>query len=156
MVSLIRSSKHAFFNSLVTSDKRKFWKMVKQISKQKPTIPTFISNNSIASTDLEKANLLIEQFFSNFNKAIFTSPTILPDHELTPDNFPEELLLTDDKVFELICGLDVNKSTGLDDVSARMLKATASSFTPILTLLLNRFLKKGDIPRDWKIARVVA
>ena len=71
---------------------------------------------------------------------------------LNPSDFPEELSCTEDEVLEL---LDCNKSTGPDDISARVLKATASSIAPSLARLFNLSLTSGCFPDSWKLVRVV-
>ena len=47
------------------------------------------------------------------------------------------------------------KSSGTDDVSARMLKATADITTPTLTRLFNMSIRTGSFPDCWKTARIV-
>ena len=59
------------------------------------------------------------------------------------------------EVTDLLLNLYIAKSTGVDDVSARMLKATANSIAPSLTRLFNRSLLTGVMPDEWKLARVV-
>ncbi len=51
--------------------------------------------------------------------------------------------------------MDVNKSSGTDGISVRMLKYTASSITPSITRLFNLSIKCGAIPAIWKSAAVV-
>ena len=50
----------------------------------------------------------------------------------------------------------VTKSTGVDDISARMLKYCAYySIAPSLTKLFNLSLISGTFPSEWKAARIV-
>ena len=51
--------------------------------------------------------------------------------------------------------MDTTKSTGPDEISARMLKETAPAIAPGLTQLFNLSLTTGCFPDDWKLARVV-
>ena len=61
--------------------------------------------------------------------------------ELGIENIPEtprdvcldELLCTEEEVYNILRTLDVSKSNGHDDISARMLKETALSMTSIVT-----------------------
>ena len=41
-----------------------------------------------------------------------------------------------------------------DDISTRMLKETALSITPAVTQLFNISIRLGELPEEWKIARV--
>ena len=54
----------------------------------------------------------------------------------------------------MLATLDVTKSNGPDNISARMLKATAASIAPSVTALFNLSLRTGRIPQQWK-SRVV-
>ena len=58
------------------------------------------------------------------------------------------------EVYELLSNLDITKANGPDDISARMLKETALSITPIVTHLFNISITLGELPDEWKMARV--
>ena len=64
-------------------------------------------------------------------------------------------MLTCTQCFGLIDLLDASKSTGTDDISARMFKSTAYSIAPSLAKLFNSSLSTGTFPSEWKTARVV-
>ena len=59
-----------------------------------------------------------------------------------------------EEVFDLICSIDPTKSSGPDQISARMLRATASSISPAVTQLFNTSIKTGELPTDWKLALI--
>ena len=59
------------------------------------------------------------------------------------------------EVYDLIVGLDPNKSTGPDGISAKMLKGTVDAIVPSLTTLFNLSLTTGSFPELWKLARIV-
>ena len=63
-------------------------------------------------------------------------------------------MCTKDEVYELLCSLDSNNANGHDDISARMLKEAAMSITPAVTQLFNISIRLGELPEEWKIARV--
>ena len=67
---------------------------------------------------------------------------------------PPDILCTEEEVYELLCSLDTSTSNGDDDISAKMLKATAQSITPVVTQIFNISLKLGEIPSEWKTARI--
>ena len=92
-------------------------------------------------------------FHECFNKSV----PPLDDHQphVNPSSFPTELLCTEDDIFNLIAELDCSKSTGPDDISAKMLKGTATSAASSLTHLFNLSLTTGRFPDAWKLARVV-
>ena len=67
----------------------------------------------------------------------------------------ENLLCTEDSIFDLLVALDTSKSTGHDEITAKMFKCTAESITPSLTKLFNFSISTGVFPSEWKIGRIV-
>ena len=51
--------------------------------------------------------------------------------------------------------LKANKATGLDRITARLLKDAAVQITPVLTNLFNRPLLSSTFPSAWKSGKVV-
>ena len=76
---------------------------------------------------------------------------------LEPSNFEsiDDLLCTEDEVYEMIASLDTSKANGSDGISASMLKGTAHSITPVLTRLFNMSIESGIFPDKWKLSSVV-
>ena len=54
----------------------------------------------------------------------------------------------------MLWDLNVRKSTGVDGISARMLKMAAPAISESLTRLFNTSLETGQIPSQWKEANV--
>ena len=123
------------------------------MNKQESSIPTLSNNGEKVESSYDKAVLLNSYFHQCFNTLV----PPLNDHRshLNPSNFPAELLCTEDVIFDMTTELDCNKTSGPDDISARMLKDTATSVTPGLTRLFNLSLSSGCFPDAWKMARVV-
>lgn len=76
-------------------------------------------------------------FYECFNKAV----PPLDDHQPHLNPSPVGPLCTEDYVVDL--EIDCNKSTGPDDIFAKMLKGTAASVAPSLTRLFNLLLISG-------------
>ena len=57
-------------------------------------------------------------------------------------------------VFKLLNGLNINKASGPDGLSTRMLKECSSEIAPILALIYNELLAQGTVPDDWRQANV--
>ena len=57
----------------------------------------------------------------------------------------------------LVClrTLDVNKATGPDGISPRLLMETAHQIAPSLCTLFNRSLDSGFLPEEWKLANII-
>ena len=100
-----------------------------------------------------KVQLLNECFAKNFT--IPESPIDKNGFStLGGENCPVDLLCTVEEVFDLICSIGPTKSSGPDQTSARMLRATASSISPAVTQLFNTSIKTGELPTDWKLALI--
>ena len=56
----------------------------------------------------------------------------------------------------MLDSLEVTKSTGPDNIPARVLKLVASSIAPSVTVLFNNSIKTGCFPILWKVSNIVA
>ena len=149
VVSNLRKSKSDFFNKLKPNSKE-FWKAIKIVQNKKSSIPILIGD---ISSDIDKVNVLNAHFSNCFN------PTVLPlcDDDIStcnPDGCPKDLLCCDEEILALLKNLEVKKASGMDGISAHMLKATAHSIAPAITQLFNISIRLGRIPDAWKAARV--
>ena len=102
---------------------------------------------------MDKANLLNITFTNYYNRSV-PELSISDLAKVVSTDRPDDFLCSEDEVYKLLCTLDITKSSGDDDISACMLKETALSITPVVTQLFNISLKLGEIPDEWKIARV--
>ena len=85
-------------------------------------------------------------------------PLTLVDHSMygvvqsnIPDNYPCSAI----EIYHPLSTLDTRKATGLDSLSAHMLKATACGITPSLTVLINLSLQSGTVHTEWKKSLIV-
>ena len=60
-----------------------------------------------------------------------------------------------DVVHRLVSSLRIDKGTGLDDISARLLKEACPEIVPSLTHIINLSIRSGCFPEDWKISKVL-
>lgn len=156
-----RSECKAAYNSFLTdivspdskSNPKRFWRFISGKRCDASGVAPLKSREGIILSDSQsKAHILNSQFTSVFNQNeptgnIKSIPTSHP-----PMNTFE---ITQEGVYKLLCGLDVYKSPGPDDLSPRLLKELAPEISPILTLLYQASLHHGKIPKDWKLAHVV-
>ena len=110
-------------------------------------------NGVIATNAIDKANLFNDYFLSH--SKIDDHDTQLPAANDVPPFILENVTTTEEEVLDLISSLDVNKSTGHDGVSARMLKLAGASVSSSLTQLFNLCLSCKQFPNLWKKANVV-
>ena len=60
-----------------------------------------------------------------------------------------------DVVHRLVSSLQINKATGLDGISARLLKEACPKIVPSLTHIINLSIRSGCFPEEWKISKVL-
>ena len=108
----------------------------------------------IATTPQQKVDLLSSTFEKNFN----VSATPLTQGDVLPAPIgvcPTDLLCSEDDIIRLLLTLDTTKATGLDGISATMLKKTAAAAASLLTHLCNMSTIHGTVPEHWKTSMVV-
>ncbi|XP_060571977.1 uncharacterized protein LOC132730138, partial [Ruditapes philippinarum] len=76
------------------------------------------------------------------DSGIFETPNEISDH------FEQE-------VTDILDNLIINKASGPDEISHRMLKETSKSICKPLCLLFNRSLNDNMYPSNWKLAHVM-
>ena len=151
VVALLRRNKKQFLYNLRFASQKEFWKVIKLINKQDTAIPALWDGNAPVTSNEAKAELLNSFFYECFNHSF---PPLSDPVPLDPETCPTSILCTEEQVYDLLCSLDTTKSTGLDGVSAFMLKQTAASIAPSLNKLFNLSIASGSFPSDWKCARV--
>ena len=108
-------------------------------------------NNSTISESQEKA-IVINQKLSS----VFTNGNVstLPDLGFSP----YDSLVTEDinveGVAKLFSDLQSHKAHGPDSIPAYLLKETAISMAPLLTLIFKASLHQHQLPSNWKTALV--
>ena len=118
-----------FFNKILLfafayrKGSKNFWSFVKQMKNTaSQTIPTLLSNDEIFTNPVDKANLFADLFASNSNLPDSSQPP--PELERVSCTMPEIHFRTR-VVKRVLLGLNVNKSTGPDGISAQVLKKCA-------------------------------
>jgi len=133
-----------------------FWSAVKKLSTSSPSIPTLSLDGSVASSESEKATMLNQFFSSCLKRSVPPLDSSDIDRlQVDSDQCPPELLCSEEEIMELLQTLDTSKASGLDDISTRMLKETASAIAPSLTTLFNYSVQNGVIPDEWKCSNIV-
>ena len=142
-------------NDSLASDPRKWWRLIKRLSKNKSTtIPALEIDGNIISGDNEKA-----QAFNNyFIECSTLDDTLvnLPDNYdmLTQNNF-EHLETRVDDVQKYLSQINTKKASGPDGVNPLLLKEGANQLAIVLCRLFNMSLNTGEFPRAWKLANVI-
>ena len=100
----------------------------------------------------------IAELFNSYFVSVFTSPSeirTLSAHFTSSRPTLNELEIPVEMVLTSLKQLDINKATGSDGIPVRLLKETADQIALSLTMLLNKSLRLGIFPGDWKLANII-
>uniref|UniRef100_A0A6G5ABZ4 Putative endonuclease/reverse transcriptase n=1 Tax=Rhipicephalus microplus TaxID=6941 RepID=A0A6G5ABZ4_RHIMP len=65
------------------------------------------------------------------------------------------IIVTVEGISKLIHGLKLSTSCGVDNINSKVLKNTSASSSQILCHIFQQSLSSGQLPTDWKIAKVI-
>ena len=150
--------KNAFRNC--SGDQRKTWKTVNELTSRKSnkTVINEIEYNGQKSENQTDVAEMLNSFFTEIGPN-------LSRHVTEVDNSFAEFLRETDKdfmfekttsthVFSLLSKLCRSKATGLDNISAKLLRECPDLLAESLTVIFNHSLITGIFPNEWKSARV--
>ena len=163
--NMIKRAKELFYESVNTvidqsnSNPKTYWKLLRSILKGK--INTEISplldsaTNEILYDNDSKCELLNNYFSSVCNLSENDIDKDLPFFERRTNSVLSEIQLAPGEVEDIINVLDVNKATGPDGISHKMLKLVSNEVSVPLSIIFNRSLSSSLFPDLWKIAHVM-
>ena len=131
------------------------WTLVNRVVNKckAPNAPPILINNTFVVNCKEKANEFIS-YFSDQCKPLINNSS-LPNLYYTTDERLNHIHFTTDDIPSQIRSLNIHKSTGPDDISARMLKLCDDTIVVPLTLIVNNISSTGVFPELWKLANVI-
>lgn len=100
----------------------------------------FVELGEKLANEIPRSSISPDSFLSDINHPVHGLPSF------------QEILESD--VLKLLHGLGPNKASGIDGISSRILKISASVIAPFLTSIFNHSITTGIFPNDWKIARI--
>ena len=115
--------------------------------------PLRLSDNNYAFTNKEKAECLNDFFYSI--SSIDDSDNDLPNFENRTDSILSNINITQTDVKDILSSLIVNKASGPDGISHRMLKNTCHTIAKPLSMLFNISIQQNIYPKIWKSAVVM-
>ena len=165
----VKKSKADYYLELINRNKSNssgLWKILNEITSRKSTSPvTCIEADGVTYTDSQSIAEVLNDYFSSIGSKLAAKITpglnyIWKNPSLTVDANPvsgfnfqpvEEAFVRTE-----LNRLKTNKAIGLDKISARLLKDSASLIAPVLTKLFNRSLESSKFPSIWKFGKVTA
>ena len=154
-----------------SNDVKGSWSLINSLlgrNKNKTNVTELIVDNVSIFDDRSIAESMNEYFISIGTKLAdeIDSNLDYQDDDLTYTN---ELLETDSSSTNLfhfrtisvnsvalrLSSLSASKSTGMDNIPAKVLKITANIIAPSLTYIFNSSLESGIYVDDWKLAKII-
>ena len=141
-------------------DQRKTWKTINELTSRKSnkTVINEMEYNGVNSGDQTDIAEMLNSFFTEIG------PSLSRDVTEVDKSFEEFLTETDKNfvfekttpthVFALLSKLCKSKATGLDNISAKLLRECPDVLAESLTHIFNQSLMTGIFPDEWKSARV--
>lgn len=151
----ISRAKADYESSLISNfshDNSKIYKYIRSFSKS-ISIPCSVYHDSIcANSDVAKASLFNEYFYSVFTKAT-SHPS--PPNDFNNPSAITELIISDDEVLNVLLNLDISKATGPDGIPPIVLQRCALALYQPLCYLFNLSLQFSYLPSEWKIHKII-
>lgn len=132
--------------TFIKTSPEKFWRLI---------TPTSRSIDSFTISGQRTCNEeIVCSAFNNHFKSVFTCDNgILPDFSISLPPIPD-LVISENGILNLLLNLDVKKSTGPDGIPNAFLKRYAEWCSRYLFILYTHSLNEGQLPDDWKIAKI--
>ncbi|KAK3092504.1 hypothetical protein FSP39_003753 [Pinctada imbricata] len=133
-----------------------YWSIIRTLlkgTKPSQTLPPLNSENGLVFSDSEKCDLLNEYF---------CKISSLENDDKTPPSFDERteihvpnITVTEQEIKDIIDILDINKASGPDEFSHRLIKNIRDEIVTPLVIIFNKSLQTGKFPIQWKHANVI-
>lgn len=155
---IIRGARSKYINDILeeglqNNDSKPFWKYIKSLRHDGIGVAPLKHQGELHSNSKDKAEILSDQFRSVFTK---DDQDPFADYVPTGPSYKpiEPLKIEVIGVFKLLKRLKINKASGPDNLTCRILKELAEELAPCLTIIFNQSLELGKLPTDWRCANI--
>ena len=132
-----------------------FWKYVNSKLKRTTGIPNLLKpDKTLTTSDEEKANVLNDFFSSVFTKEDLSDIPIVNNR--SNNIFLSNLIIKEDDIKQKLNGLNTAKAMGPDGIPSIILKELRNEISLPLSIIFNKSLTLGTVPKVWKEAEVTA
>lgn len=150
----VRQAKHKFFShdlqSLLKNDPKKFWK---SIAPTRSNTRITILNSAGVTVSPESCPVVFNNYFTSvFTKENYTNMPLPPTFQY---RFMDPIEINPAGISSLITNLKTSTCSGVDGINSKILKHTVVPSSTILGHIFQQSLQTGEIPYDWKIAKVI-
>jgi hypothetical protein len=134
-----------------TPNYKTFFNFIKSTKCERTNVAPLKREGFLHHDTTTKANILNQQFASVFTEEDMDN---LPDLCISPTPKMNKITINTEGAQHLLQHLKHNKATGPDDIPAKFLKEVSIEFSPLISFIFQASLDQGQIPSDWKQARV--
>ena len=142
---------HEVGENLTINNTKPFWSYIKSLRQSSAGVSVLNTTKGIATSALEKANALNQQFQSVFTKEDCNS---LPKPGTNFTTSMPPIIIRTEGIEKLLRELKPQKAPGPDNIMPRVLKECAGSIAPLFRQIFQRSLCTGELPEDWLPANV--
>ena len=146
-------------------DEKKFWKVIRKVvptGKQPSNRDILLKNDDGSKISKEKTAHFISDYFINVGNSDVSgnvgAESGTPDHDEEDGGIEPPGALTELgtlEVFKVVKGINISKSSGLENISSRIVKEAFSILLKEVTHIFNLSVKSSIFPDAWKKALVV-
>ena len=135
----------------------KFWKYVNEKCKTNVGISSLKDEKgNLVTSDEGRANILNKFFTSVFLKEDTSNLPNVKEGEFSNNKNIGKIKITEQEVEKKLKKLNPQKAQGPDQIPPRVLKEISKEISKPLSMLFNKSLESGEIPKEWKFAEVTA
>ena len=136
---------------LENNNSKPLWSYIKSKKNDNLGVSPLKENGKIFSESKDKSEILLRQFSSVFTKTI---SLIMPPLSLFIDESLDKIHVEIKGVENLLNKIQPHKAQGPDNIPNMVLKQCSSSLAPAVTLMFQKSLDSGTLPKDWTDANV--
>ena len=136
----------------VKKNPKKFYAYIRSKARTRDRVgPLKGKEGEIKDRDEDMCNILNNYFCSVFTREEEVTSTSTDSYK---GGYLDNCLIVEDNVRRKIDNLKEGKAPGPDEISPTLLVRTRDIVSKPLTLIFNKSIKEGKIPRDWRTANV--
>ena len=161
--NVIKQAKRSYYTNTIEQNKgnsKQMWKIIKSIlpTKDRDAVNKIVLDGKEVETPSEVANAF-NVFFTDIGNKLAVKFDNENGNDACGDlHYVNEVLqfdeISEDFVNKHLGNLQVGKSTGIDGISARLLKTGNYQISKPITFILNLTIRTASIPAEWKKAVV--
>lgn len=153
-MSALPAAKNKYFScdlpSILKTNPRKFWQEISPRNNGHKIL--LHGDDHIPISDVNCASVFNTFFSSVFTQENYSNVPLFDDLDCP---YMQPISLTVEGIEALISNQKLSTSAGVDNINSKLLKNTKSISSVILYHIFTQSLSSGQLPRDWKIAKIV-